>query len=202
MILLEISRKIRAMRQSQGMTVEQLARRSGFSKGFISQIENFRQTPSLKALVKIAEALGMPVSLLFEDESATSPNYTFGNLTDGVEVERDDGRAYGIRYFALANTQLDRTMNPFVIEYTPATPREFKLHDTEEFFVLLEGELNYFLYDDTTCRRMKSGDTLYMRANIPHRVELADGCTHAKGLVIYGAPQATSKEGLTGAFPM
>ena len=45
MNLLELSQTIRKVRQTQKMTVEQLARRSGFSKGFISQVENFRITP-------------------------------------------------------------------------------------------------------------------------------------------------------------
>lgn len=35
---------------------------------------------------------------------------------------------------------------------------------------------------------MKAGDTLYLKANIPHRVRLPDGCTFAKGLVVYTDP--------------
>jgi transcriptional regulator with XRE-family HTH domain len=57
MNLLELSKTIRELRKKQGMTVETLARQSGFSKGFISQIENFRITSSLKALMKISAAL-------------------------------------------------------------------------------------------------------------------------------------------------
>ena len=72
MDLLQISQNIRNIRQSQKMTVEQLAAKSGFSKGFISQVENFRVTPSLKALDKIASALGLDLSDLFQ-ESGPSP---------------------------------------------------------------------------------------------------------------------------------
>ena len=76
-------------------------------------------------------------------------------------------------------------MDPFVIEYTPASPREFKFHDTEEFFILLEGEIKYFLCDNDTHRVMRPNDTIYLKANVPHRVELAPGCSYAKGLLIY-----------------
>ena len=51
-----------------------------------------------------------------------------------------------------------------------------------------KGELNYYLYDNNGLHRMKAGDTLYMKANIPHRVELPENCTYAKGFVIYTDP--------------
>ena len=92
MDLLHISQNIRAMRQAQSMTVEQLAQRSGFSKGFISQVENFRVTPSLKALDKIASALGLTIADLFKTEQNTA-QYTFGNLESGTALLRDEDPA-------------------------------------------------------------------------------------------------------------
>ncbi len=148
-------------------------------------MENFRQTPSLKALIKIAEALGLPMSSLFSESAFTGPHYTLGHIDKGEELQRSEGAEHGIKYFALAYQQIGRRMDPFIIEYTPATPRDFMYHDTEEFFVLLEGEIEYFLFDDKKHHTLKPGDTLYMQANIPHRVELANGCQYAKGLVIY-----------------
>ncbi len=184
MNLPELSQTIRKVRLAQGMTVDQLAQKSGFSKGFISQVENFRITPSLKALIRIAEALGIPMSKLF-DENGQNAEYTFGSLNCGEEIQRNDNTQYGIRYLALAYRQIGRKMDPFVLEYTPATPREFMFHDTEEFFVLLEGKIEFYLYDDQNKRTMKAGDTLYMRANIPHRVTLCKGCKYAKAMSIY-----------------
>ena len=95
MDLLQLSRNIRSTRLAQKMTVEQLATRSGFSKGFISQVENFRLTPSLNALNKITEALGIPLADLFQQEQK-SPPYTFGTLEEGEEIFRDDNLTYGI----------------------------------------------------------------------------------------------------------
>ena len=71
MDLLRISQNVRALRIAQGMTVDQLAAKSGFSKGFISQVENFRVTPSLNALNKIGEALGTGLSGLFQPDNPT-----------------------------------------------------------------------------------------------------------------------------------
>lgn len=190
MDLLHISQNIRAVRQAQSMTVEQLAQRSGFSKGFISQVENFRVTPSLKALDKIASALGLTIADLFKTEQNTA-QYTFGNLKSGTELLRDEDPAkYGIRYFALAYSQIGRVMDPFIVEYTPAQEeRSFMMHDTEEFYLLLEGEVQYRLFDDSQSHIMKPGDTLYMKANLPHRVLLSGSCTYAKALILYSNPR-------------
>lgn len=188
MNLLELSQSIRTLRKTQGMTVEALAKKSGFSKGFISQVENFRLTPSLKAVMRIAEALGVTVEMLFNGSREPGKPYSYGKLTEGEVLERDSGDNFGIHYLALAYKQIGRKMDPFVVEYTPGPPREFLMHETEEFFVLLEGTLDYCIYDDTNVRRLQAGDTVYMKANIPHRVLLPEGCEKAKALVIYSDP--------------
>ena len=171
------------------MTVAGLAEKSGFSKGFISQVENFRQSPSLKALLKISDALGISLSALFDEDENYGKEYLFGSLHEGEKLYRDEGEKHGISYLALAYRQIGRRMDPFVIEYTPCDkPRDFLRHDTEEFFVILEGTLDFRLFDDQNRHIMKEGDTLYLRANIPHRVMLAPGCEYAKALAIYTDP--------------
>ena len=189
MNLVELAKTIRKVRQQQGMTVEQLAKKCGFSKGFISQVENFRQTPSVKALSRISDALGIPVAELFSENGPSCPPYLFGNLNDGEELHRDEGEKFGIRYLSLAHRQLGRQLDPFVVEYTPASPRDFMCHDAEEFFVLLEGKITYFICDDATKKVLSAGDTIYLQANVPHRVELLPECPKAKGLIIYSEPQ-------------
>lgn len=185
MNLLELSKTIRELRKKQGMTVEALAKNSGFSKGFISQIENFRITPSLKALMKISAALGVSLEELFSGSSQPNRPYSFGNLSEGEVFDRDAGDSHGIHYLALAHRQIGRKMDPFVIEYTPGPERDFLMHDTEEFFILLEGELDYCIYDDASKRHLVPGDTVYMQANVPHRVILPASCPRARALVVY-----------------
>lgn len=184
MNLLELSQTIRRIRLAQKITVEQLARRSGFSKGFISQVENFRLTPSLKALVKIADALGIGVGELFEQNSVPK-QCSFGNISDGKELQRDDNAEYGLHYLALAYRQLGRKMDPFIIEYTPAPPRDLMAHEAEEFFVLLEGALDFCVYDVKHPKRLTPGDTVYLKANVPHCAILPPGTTRARALVVY-----------------
>ena len=185
MDLLELSQNIKRLRQSQKMTVEGLARNSGFSKGFISRLENFRITPSLKALQKISAALGVNLNELFQKDMI-KPLYTLGKLDEGQELIRDNNFEYGINYHLLAHQQIDRKLNPVLVEYKKGKQeRDFLMHESDEFFVLLEGEIDFYISDDTTCKRMNANDTLYLAANVPHRAGLAPGCDYAKALIIY-----------------
>ncbi len=185
MDLLQLSQTIRRLRQEQNLTLEQLAAKSAFTKGFISQVENFRITPSLKALNKISAALGVPLSALFAADGA-EPEYTVGTLDSGEEILRNDSAKYGMRYLALAYEQIGRRVEPFVIEYRP-TPeiRPFLMHDNEEFFVLLAGRVDFYITAETQCSRLTEGSTVYLKANLPHSVRLAPGCDYARALVVY-----------------
>ena len=185
MDLLEISQSIRKLRLQQNLTVDQLAKKSGFSKGFISQVENFRITPSLKALNAISAALGVPLAAVLTSDPKV-PEYTIGSVEQGEEIFRNDNLRYGMRYLALAYEQLGRELEPFIVEYKKCSEeRPLLLHDTEEFYVLLTGEVEFFIGGNNEPEKLSAGQTIYLKANIPHRVRLAENCTFARALVIY-----------------
>ncbi|NNG47562.1 MAG: helix-turn-helix transcriptional regulator, partial [Deltaproteobacteria bacterium] len=58
----QVGEHIRKFRESQGLTLQHLAERTGFSAALISQIENRMVSPSLGTLVKIANAFDTSVS--------------------------------------------------------------------------------------------------------------------------------------------
>ena len=167
MDLVNVAHKIKELRLQQQLTIDQLAARSGLSKGYISRLENFRTGASLRALNLVAAALGVEMIDLFRSENA-SPEYVFGRLDEGEFIDRNQGAEYGIRYFALAYEKTDRNMNPFFLEYRRSDKqRELMQHDSQEFFVLLEGEVDYMIGSADNSRRMVKGDTVYLRPSFP-----------------------------------
>jgi transcriptional regulator with XRE-family HTH domain len=50
---------LRAVREAQGLTLAELARRTGHSKGYWSLVERGRVRPSIGALRKAGEVLGL-----------------------------------------------------------------------------------------------------------------------------------------------
>jgi transcriptional regulator with XRE-family HTH domain len=58
---------IKKLREAQGLTQDELARRAGVTKPYVSMIEGGERTsPSLPVLKRLAKALGVPVTALLE----------------------------------------------------------------------------------------------------------------------------------------
>lgn len=60
--------RLKEIRNSQGLTIDQLVGLSGLSRGFISQLENGKRQPSAESLLSLSAALGCPIASLIEDE--------------------------------------------------------------------------------------------------------------------------------------
>lgn len=61
---------IRRLRLANGLTLQELAERSGVSVGMLSQLERDRANPSLRVLSQVRDALGASMSALFADSEA------------------------------------------------------------------------------------------------------------------------------------
>ena len=61
--------RIREIRDDQSMTQDELALRSGLSKGFLSDVENNKRNISSQNLLKIANVLGASVDYLLRGDS-------------------------------------------------------------------------------------------------------------------------------------
>lgn len=68
--LATIARNVRATRTAAGLSLEALAGRAEISKGALVALEGARGNPNLTTLVRIADALGRPVSSLMEEPGA------------------------------------------------------------------------------------------------------------------------------------
>ena len=58
----DVGRKIRERRLRRGLVIEELARKTGLSKAYISQIETGKASPSLSTAEKLAQALDVPLT--------------------------------------------------------------------------------------------------------------------------------------------
>lgn len=64
-----ISRRVRELRRSRGLSLEQLAERSGVSRSMISLIERQETSPTAAVLNKLADALGVSLPGLFSHDA-------------------------------------------------------------------------------------------------------------------------------------
>lgn len=76
--------RIRTARESAGLTIVEVAQRSGYSPGYISQVERDLANPSLGTLKRIASALEVPLPSFFGSDTPEVPS-------NGVPVAASEG---------------------------------------------------------------------------------------------------------------
>lgn len=67
-IVIQVGKRIRALRETKGFSQEGLAEKSGLHRTYIGGVERGLRNPSLKSLVRMAKALGVGVGQLFDGE--------------------------------------------------------------------------------------------------------------------------------------
>ena len=87
---MDIGAKIKRIRLSNQLTLEELANRSELTKGFLSQLERDLTSPSVATLENILEALGTNLKDFFsedEDEQIVfSKDDFFENIQDDYKI--------------------------------------------------------------------------------------------------------------------
>lgn len=80
------ARRIRSLRERQGITQEDFASRCGISVSFASLLERGERSPSYETMLQIADALDIPLSELFRN--AAGPSYDDPYYSKLIEFAR------------------------------------------------------------------------------------------------------------------
>lgn len=91
-----VGKTIRQLRKQARITQKDVAARSGLTVSYLSRLENDRITPSVKTLRRIAEALEVPVSLLFGDAHNKAPEHCPVSLSGQCILEHRYQRKGGV----------------------------------------------------------------------------------------------------------
>jgi len=169
---LRVGERIRELRENKGLSLQDMANRTGYSSALLSQVENHFISPPLGGLIKIAKALEVKVGTFFGDEPRES--YAIVRKDERKHISRfasKEGVSYGYSYESLGFDKKDRQMEPFLVTLEPATVKSEKLssHDGEEFIFVLEGEMEAILGDHKDV--LHPGDCIYYDSTIPHKVQ-------------------------------
>jgi transcriptional regulator with XRE-family HTH domain len=169
---LRIGEKIRDLREKKGLSLQEMANRTGYTSALLSQVENHFISPPLGALIKIAKALEVRVGTFFGEEPRES--CAIVRRDERKHISRyasKEGVSYGYSYESLGFDKKDRQMEPFLVTLEPATVKSEKLssHDGEEFIFVLEGEMEVILGGHKDV--LHPGDSIYYDSTIPHKVQ-------------------------------
>jgi transcriptional regulator with XRE-family HTH domain len=164
--LLDISKNavgfnLRQLRTAKELTLDQLATQSELTRGYISLVERGLKTPSVAALLRMAAALEVNVTYLFDPNPTPAPRYTlFRREQDAVPV--NDG---GFDLLALAASRTRKAMEPFLIR-PPLKMASRASHAGEEFLFVVSGSVAIKLDGDELI--LAKGDCLYFSGETPH----------------------------------
>jgi len=149
------------------MNLQDIAQKTGFTKSYLSQIENLKREPPISTLSKIAYVLNVDVTFLISGEKrpAEVPNITV--------VRKGEGRANygpfgeeGFLYESLSYKKIDRLMDAYIITIGSDFPPQAFSHEGQEIVYVLEGTQE-FVYDGETFF-FHEGDSFFFDSNKPH----------------------------------
>ncbi len=182
--------KIRQIRETQKMSVEELASNSNTSSELIEQLENGALVPSLTPLMQIARALGVRLGTFLDDAPHTGPVVVKKGSSENIvrfSGNCDTCEKSTLDFFSLAADKADRHMEPFIIDVHPPQSGEAKQssHEGEEFIYVLKGQIEILYGKDSFT--LSAGDSIYYDSIVPHHVH-ASGNEDAKIMAIVYAP--------------
>ncbi|MBI2260705.1 MAG: helix-turn-helix transcriptional regulator [Caulobacterales bacterium] len=68
-LVAQLGRNVRTIRTEIGLSQEEVAFRAGLKRSYLSDLERGTRNPTVRALGRIAEALGVPPSRLLQERS-------------------------------------------------------------------------------------------------------------------------------------
>ena len=165
----KVGKKIRQIRKSRGMNLQEVADKSDITAGLLSRIENFRTLPSLPVLHKISIALAVPMSELVEMVGNPSDSkYILIKAGQGEIEEREDSK--GLLYENPFNTSINSGhLQASIIRVAPNTFRPPIANDNMELIYVLSGVLEYGIGDEKVI--IEKGDTLFFDGGIAHSLK-------------------------------
>ena len=102
----QIGAKIKKLRKARKLTLQDVARETGFSPALISQIENNNVSPPIATLSKLANFFDVKMGHFFEDELARSDSIGGRHFIPGtVEARVAFGEGWGNAIAAIASNR-------------------------------------------------------------------------------------------------
>lgn len=169
--------QIRARRKELGLSLEELAQRTGLTASFLSLVERDMSNPSLESLRHIAEALEVPPFYFSADgpAAAMSPHPVV-RRAERIKITFPPGDVTS----ELLVPNLRSKLEVFISRVQPAAGNVARAPKTasEECLYVLEGRLRVVLNDQEYI--LEAGDSIYI-----HGFALREICAIGEGEAVF-----------------
>ena len=164
----KFSRDLKALRQSHGLTLEELSQRSSVSIATISKIEHLQQKPSFETALRIARALKINFVQMMEGPGLPNSGMARRSITRAGtgDAFRSDYYTYNVH----APEIVQKIMVPLVMNIrTHSVPpvEDWSIHDGEEYIYVIEGILEFHC-EQYSVAVLHPGDSCYFDSTMRH----------------------------------
>ena len=167
---MDIGARIRRLRVNGGLTMAALAKATGLTASFISQVERNTVTPSIPSIQKLAHALNTSVSAFF-DETRRPKRVVPQRDRRQIRFPRE-----GVVDYLLSPTLSGRLQA--VLTEAPAgtgSPEYYSHESDEEFVFVLRGRIRIWINRDVYD--LQTGDTITFESRLPHKWKVMGSST-------------------------
>jgi len=158
---------VRSLRERRGLSVRTLARESGFSPSFISQVEHGLASPSIASMERIAHALGVTMSEFFAADGSQVAAPFIVPAGEGRELTSGWSHAV-VRELGPSGGQVLQPVM-LVLEAGGRSGASPAGHQGEEFAIVFSGEV--LLRLEGGEHRLQAGDAVSLSSEMPHQWE-------------------------------
>ncbi len=171
---LQLGPRIRQARERAGLTIVEVAQRSGYSPGYISQVERDLANPSLGTLKHIAAALDVPLPSFFGESAEGNGNLAEtdagASRTRIVRAGRRKTVLYpgSLIHHQLLSPDLRGKLEAIYASAPPGTGSgdEPYLHEGEEVGIVLHGHAECRVGEEVY--QLDPGDAITLPSTVPH----------------------------------
>ncbi len=159
----DVGRRLKELRERRRISLRELGRLSGLSTNTLSMIERGLSSPSVSTLYRLVDALGVPISTVFQNEPRREA-IVHRTVAERAHVPFPLGLWEG-----LGGESFVGNVQPFMLtlESGANSGAQRIVHTGHEFVMCLRGELEYEIGEQHF--HLKAGDSLLFAAHLEHR---------------------------------
>jgi XRE family transcriptional regulator, regulator of sulfur utilization len=166
--IVAVGPRVRALREAGGMSLRDLAERSGVSAPMLSQVERGETSPTLQVAARIASGLQLRLSQLLRLDEAGSVSIV---RRDERRAGGTDGHRYEVLTPPLPGQRAEVSVHTLAPGAATGGPGDAPMHEpgARETTIVERGELQLLI--DGARHSLATGDCVTFDADLAHHFE-------------------------------
>ena len=169
-----IGSRIQSIRQQKSISLDALARLTGFEVEFLSKIESNQVQPQLGTLIRLSKALDSAFGRLISGSG--DQLFAITRKHERKIISRStskQGQKNIYTYKSLAPEVKGRHMEALVVTLEENPDKDMSVHDGEEFIYVMDGVVSFSFGDEVFD--LEPGDSVYYLSTTPHLIASKSG---------------------------